>query len=530
MYRLFIILILDLCIFSANFAQNEKGEEMRAVWIATVKNIDFPADKFSTVEEQKKEFIEMLDVFSEIGINAVMLQVRPAADAFYASDIEPWSEWLTGKQGQAPDPYYDPLVFYIEEAHKRNIELHAWINPFRAVATVEYADISEDHISKTKAEWFFEYGIHKYFDPGIPDVREYVINIVGDIVERYDIDGVHFDDYFYPYPEKNGNGYIITIPDSDTYTKFNKDSLFIEDWRRQNMNLFIEGVNKCIKSKKPGLIFGVAPSGVWRNKSQDPEGSDTRGLAHYDYLYADVLTWLKNDWIDYVAPQIYWPIGNRYADYQLLVNWWSEHTYGKHLYIGQAVYQAGEEAKNTSWQNPNELINQLKINRGNYNVYGSIFYKAKSMLNNPLGFCDSLKNNYYSEHVSTPYPEWLPALDTLIVADNDNTENTNHNNVVVIDKDNKLLNPVITKLGKKIMLSWDKDETRKGLKYHVYQLNNTEIEYATEDDIIITTKEHYVFIERKRIPFFRKEYSFVITYIDKSGKEIYTNEEVLLKL
>jgi hypothetical protein len=294
------------------------------------------------------------------------------------------------------------------------------------------------------------------------------------------------------------------------------------------MNLFIKGVNECIKTEKPGMIFGVAPSGVWRNKHQDPEGSDTRGLAHYDYLYADVLTWLKNDWIDYVAPQLYWPVGNKYADYQILVNWWSEHTYGKHLYIGQAVYRANADAESSSWSDPNELVNQLKINRGNYNVYGSIFYKAESMMNNPMGFCDSLKNNYYKVRVNPPFPEWLSEpIDTTIVAD---VNDPHHKVNIDISGDEKSLKPVITKLGKKIMLSWDTNNAIKGLKYRIYQLDDIDFEQATEENIIRTTAEHYIFLERKRIPFLRKEYTIVITCIDRTGKEFYTEESLRVKI
>lgn len=524
--RIIIIFVLIVTTQSFLTAQTESGDEMRAVWIATVKNIDFPSYKFLSVEEQKKEYIEMLDYFSETGINAVMFQVRPAADAFYASEFEPWSEWLTGEQGKAPDPYYDPLKFYIEEAHKRDIEFHAWVNPFRAVATIEFADIAENHITNRKPEWVFTYDIHKYFDPGIPEVREYIINIIGDIVKRYDIDGIHFDDYFYPYPARNERGRIMKIPDKSSFLKYNPDSLSTADWRRQNMNIFIKGVNERIKAEKPWLRFGVAPSGVWRNKSQDPEGSDTRGLAHYDYLYSDVLKWLQNDWIDYVAPQLYWPVGNKYADYATLVNWWGEHTYGKHLYIGQAVYQAQKDAVSSSWRDPNQLIKQLKINRNNPEVLGSIFYKAKSMKENRLGFCDSLKLNYYTEKVSVPSMSWLQTIDTSLVADitPDDT---------IVSKSNDFVKPEnfkVTKLGKKIMLSWDKDETGNVVEYFVYKFRNYDFEDADEDDIFQKTSDNYLIINRKNGRLFKKEYTFVITAVYGLGEESHGTVPVFIKL
>jgi uncharacterized lipoprotein YddW (UPF0748 family) len=527
MKNIFFTAILFFISVLPVISQNEAGEEMRAVWIATVKNIDFPSDKFSSPEVQKEEFKTMLDYFQEIGINAVMFQIRPAADAFYESDIEPWSEWLTGKQGLAPDPYYDPLKFYIDEAHKRNIEFHAWVNPFRAVATIEFADVAEDHISNTKPEWFFVYDIHKYFDPGIPEVRDYVTNIIGDIVTRYDVDGIHFDDYFYPYPTRNERGSIMEIPDFNTFLDYNTDSLSIEDWRRDNMNKFIRSVHDTIKSIKPEVVFGVAPSGVWRNSYQDPEGSNTRGLAHYDELYSDVLKWLKEDWIDYVAPQLYWPVGNKYADYQVLVKWWSEHTYGKHLYIGQAVYQAGEDAADPSWRDPNELIDQLKINRENPTVYGSIFYKAKSMTDNPFGFCDSLKYNYYSKQVSTPGFDF--EYDTLIVADNSSSDDSEQE-LNTTNLDNIILNTVTTELGKKLMISWDKDTTGQIIEYKIYHIDGVELDDLREEDLTERTKDHYIFISRRRFPLFRKKQNYVIAFVDKNGHEYKSKKIVSVKI
>jgi uncharacterized lipoprotein YddW (UPF0748 family) len=527
MIRFYILPFFIFGILHVSIAQNDVGEEMRAVWIATVKNIDFPVNKYSSVEEQKQEFIDMLDYFSEIGINAIIFQVRPAADAFYKSEIEPWSEWLTGKQGKAPDPFYDPLEFYIEEAHKRNIEFHAWINPFRAVATIEFADVAKDHISNTKPEWFFTYDIHKYFNPGIPEVRDYVTDIVGDIVARYDIDGIHFDDYFYPYPARNERGQVMRIPDYNTYIDYNIDSLSIEDWRRQNMNLFIQSVFNTIKSIKAEVVFGVAPSGVWRNKSQDPDGSATRGLAHYDYLYSDVLKWLREGWIDYVAPQLYWPVGNKYADYDVLVKWWSEHTYGKHLYIGQAVYQAGPDAPSQAWRNPNELINQLKINRANPLVYGSIFYKAKSMMENPFGFCDSLKKVYYVEKVSTP--KFEVETDTFIIADNNDSDSL----TIVIDQNNiDSINFVLesTDLGNQLMISWESSNSEHITEYRLYQIEDEKPEnYRLYSDFIQTRKK-YVFIKRKRLSIFRKLQHFTLTFIDSNGVEFSSGKIISVKI
>jgi uncharacterized lipoprotein YddW (UPF0748 family) len=521
--RIPITIVLFLCIV-ISYAQPYDRKEMRAVWIATVKNLDFPSNKLLSVEEQKKEYIKMLDYFSEIGINAIMFQVRPAADAFYASKYELWSEWLTGKQGQAPDPYYDPLEFYIEEAHQRNIEFHAWINPFRAIATIEFADIAENHITNRKPEWFFTYDIHKYFDPGIPEVRDYITDIIVDIVSRYDIDGIHFDDYFYPYPVKDESNRIIKIPDDKTYQTYNPNSLFIDEWRRENLTVFIKGVHDRIKEIKPYIAFGVGPSGIWRNQSQDPEGSDTRGFAHYDYLYSDVLKWLRDDYIDYVAPQLYWAIGNKTADYEVLVKWWSEHTYGKQLYIGQAVYLSNSDATSPGWRDPNQLIRQIKINRGNPNVSGSIFYKAKAMMDNPMGFCDSLKSNYYKIHVGTPDFPWPIIMDTAIVANGHTIENH------ITEMIGFPRSVYLTNLGTKSMLSWDKISSEKMNEYRIYKFSENEEIRLNKDHILKKTKEDFIFIERKRFQLFKKEYTFLVTVVDKLGKETVFGRPIKIRM
>ena len=519
-YILFILTFF-FCVEINISAQTIDRNEMRGVWIATVKNLDYPSSGFLSVKQQKKEFIEMLNYFSEIGINAVFFQVRPAADAFFPSKYEPWSEWLTGKQGKAPEPYYDPLKFMIKECHKRNIQFHAWINPFRAVATIEFADIAKNHITNRKPECFFTYGINKYFDPGIPEVREYITKIIKDIVHRYDIDGIHFDDYFYPYPIKNKNNKIVPIPDFQTFQKYNTGFSTIEDWRRNNLNLFIKDIYDAVKKEKPYVSFGVAPSGVWRNKSKDSEGSNTRGLAHYDYLYSDVLKWLKEGWIDYVAPQLYWPVGNKYADYLTLVNWWSKHTYGRQLYIGQAVYNAGKNAPSVAWRNPDELPEQIRINRKNPLISGSIYYRAKSLISNPLGFSDSLRYHFYTEKVLPPEIPWLQTIDTSILVTNDE---------IKIPDTNKPIKVFTTKLGNKIMISWEDEKNSSDNVYTVYKFKDYGFNYTDENDIIKTTKQKFLILKRKRFPLFRKKYSIVIMTTSNSGKERKGSKTIYIKL
>jgi uncharacterized lipoprotein YddW (UPF0748 family) len=512
------------------YSQHVEAQEMRAVWIATAKNIDYPSNKYLTSEQQQKEFTDILDMYQKIGMNAIMFQIRPAADAFYPSPYEPWSEWLTGNQGKAPDPYYDPLKFMIDETHKRGMEFHAWINPFRAVANIETADIAENHITKTNPEWFFTYGINTYFNPGIPEVRNYVTEVIDYVVRNYDIDGVHFDDYFYPYPVKDENNSIIPVPDNATFGKYGNSYNNIEDWRRNNMNLFIKEVADSIKNIKPYLKFGIAPSGVWRNKSRDPEGSDTRGFEHYDYLYADVVSWLKNGWIDYVAPQIYWNIGYKYADYKTLVEWWNNHTYGRHLYIGQGVYMADTNSTNPAWRNPQELPNQMRINREYSNVKGSIFYKTDSFKKNVMGFNDSLRTEFYAYSATTPVMAWLPPRNII---------KPDTNVVIIAEVDNvKPLAPTdiwVTKMGAWYRLSWvvapkgkEKFED-EAVKFKVYKFSGFTSKYVTDDDLYLETDKNYIMIKKTGF-MFKKEYSFTVTGIDKAGNESKAGKTVYIKL
>jgi uncharacterized lipoprotein YddW (UPF0748 family) len=393
-------LLLLLCL-NATKVQAQSAPEFRGAWVATVTNIDWPSQNNLSPERQRTEFIKMLDVLQSNGINAVIVQVRPAADALYASSYEPWSEWLTGKQGQAPEPFYDPLMFMIEEAHKRNMEFHAWFNPYRAVMRLGYSSIAANHITRQHPEWFVNYGAQKLFNPGLPQVREYIVKIVKDVLERYEIDAIHFDDYFYPYPIGGK-----PFPDESTYRKYGA-GMDKDDWRRSNVDSVIYNVYQLIKTTKPSVKFGISPFGVWRNASDDEEGSNTTaGLTNYDDLYADILLWLENGWIDYVAPQLYWEIGHNRAAFEVLVDWWSKHSYGKHVYIGHGFYRALERNQN-GWKRRKELPEQINLLRQYPEIKGSVFFNANIFYRNPLGWCDSLQNNYYSETVATPSMPWL---------------------------------------------------------------------------------------------------------------------------
>jgi uncharacterized lipoprotein YddW (UPF0748 family) len=394
-------LLFILTFFLTGVAFSQPEYEFRGVWIATVDNIDWPQKGKQTVYSQKAEFIRQLDQHKKNGMNAVVAQVRPAADAFYPSSLEPWSEWLTGVQGRSPSPYYDPLQFMIEETHKRGMEFHAWLNPYRANFNIRSASIVKNHITRVHPEWFLTYGDTKYFDPGNKQAQQHVIKVVKDIVRRYDIDAIHMDDYFYPYRIRGKE-----FPDNVSYKK-SGSKLSKEDWRRSNVDSIIKALNIAIKIEKPYCKFGISPFGVWRNKETDPEGSNTKaGQTNYDDLYADILLWLEEGWIDYVAPQLYWEIGHKLADYEELINWWSQHSYGRHVYIGHGIYRSNE--RNPAWKNPNELPNQLKLVRQTPNVKGSIYFSSTSFDRNPNGWNDSLQNNYYKKPALIPEMDWLP--------------------------------------------------------------------------------------------------------------------------
>lgn len=373
--------------------------EFRAVWVATVENIDWPSKRGLSSDIQKEEFIRLLDMHKRNGMNAVVVQVRPCADAMYPSPYEPWSEWLTGTQGKPPSPYYDPLQFMIEETHKRGMEFHAWCNPYRAVFSIGKSSVSPTHITRLHPEWFVSYGGTLYFDPGNKEAQKYVTEVIRDIVRRYDIDALHFDDYFYPYrvPGKE-------FPDYDSYMK-NGNGLSHEDWRRSNTDSIIVRLGNMIHQEKKNVKFGISPFCVWRNISKDPDGSETQaGVTNYDDLYANIVLWLKNGWIDYVAPQLYLEIGYKRADFPVLLDWWSKHTYGRQCYIGLAIYRGGS---NPAWRDPTQLTRQLRAMRRTAGIDGGIYFSSKSFERNPLGWNDSLRQTFYNYPALIPPMPWI---------------------------------------------------------------------------------------------------------------------------
>ena len=377
--------------------------ELRGVWVTTLLNIDWPSKSGLSTKQQKAEIVELLDHHQAQGINAIFLQVRPAGDAIYQSSVEPWSQWLTGNQGMEPRPFYDPLKFWIEECHKRGMELHAWFNPFRAAVNDNQGLLHHSHIIKREPQWFINYAGRVYFDPGIPQVRDYLVQVIAEVASNYPLDGIHFDDYFYPY-KVNGQEF----QDQESFEQYGKGN-DLADWRRQNVNQFIKTTADTLRQINPHLRFGISPFGVWRNQANDPRGSATRaGHTNYDDLYADVIMWMKEGWIDYLAPQLYWHIGYDLADYQTLLAWWVKHAYGRHIYVGQSAYKVRKDADFSQWRKASELSKHLKLNKDYPEIQGNIYFSSNSLINNTLGLSDTLKRYHYGAPAIVPPMNYKP--------------------------------------------------------------------------------------------------------------------------
>ncbi len=377
---------------------NQSSRPFRAVWLSTVANIDWPTEEArGNTRLQQQQMRDLLDKIKELNFNTIIFQVRPTADALYPSPYEPWSHWLTGKQGQDNDIPYDPLQFVLDEAHRRQLDVHVWINPYRVnIKQMSISELDSTHIFHRHPEMFWKYDRQWYFEPGLDETRQWLCKVVADIVTRYDIDGIHMDDYFYPYPDRKND-----LPDSTCFRLHPRGFDDIQDWRRNNVNLAICELHDLIKGLKPNVQFGISPFGIWRNEANDPQGSKTNGLQNYDDLYADVLLWMEEGWIDYVVPQLYWHIGSRAADHETLSYWWAEHCYNTKLYIGMAPYQLldpkmmsrqeWKKKKNTAWAIPNEICRQMHLHEKIPQIEGEVFFSTSHLLKNPVGVCDSLK-------------------------------------------------------------------------------------------------------------------------------------------
>jgi len=369
--------------------------EFRGVWVATVANIDWPSKKGLSTEEQKAELVEILDTCVETGLNAVVFQVRPECDALYASDLEPWSEWLTGVQGQAPDPYYDPLEFAVSEAHARGLQFHAWFNPYRA-KTKQAGECAETHVSKTRPDLVRDYAGYLWLDPGEPEVMDHSTRVIMDVVRRYDIDGVHFDDYFYPYPDDTD------FPDDASYERYRGGGGTLEraDWRRRNVDNFVRRVYRAIKDEKPRVMFGLSPFGIWR--PGNPEG--IQGFDAYNSLYADSKYWLNQGWVDYYTPQLYWPINQKAQSFTALLDWWvKENLRQRHLWPGLGTYRI-------RGSNPNpvqEYLDQVTERRSRPGYPGHVHFSMKYFVADTDGVATAFSEGPYRTPAVIPPTVWL---------------------------------------------------------------------------------------------------------------------------
>lgn len=382
-------------------AQNPK-REFRGVWVATVTNIDFPNRKGQSPTDLESDWRELVSFYEERNFNAIIAQIRPVSDAFYSSKLAPWSRFLTGQQGQNKDGF-DPLEMMIKETKKKGLEFHAWLNPYRATMTLDTTNLAKTHPLSQHPEWAIQYGNKWYLNPGLPEVRNYITEIIEEILINYDIDAIHFDDYFYPYKIAG-----LNFPDSLDFAKSGFGFFNVEDWRRHNVDVLIEQISKKIKAIAPHVKFGISPFGVWRNQDRDPvNGSETRaGQTSYDDLYADVIKWMDEGWIDYLVPQLYWHIGYPPADYEKLINWWNDRGYERHIYIGQGAYKIGDNPEK-AWYSRDEMPKQIRLSREQSNILGNIYFSSKSLRRNPLGITDSLANNYYQNKALIPQMNYL---------------------------------------------------------------------------------------------------------------------------
>jgi uncharacterized lipoprotein YddW (UPF0748 family) len=377
------------------------AREFRGAWITEVAaNPDWPSQPGLSVAQQKAELISLLDRAQRLHLNAIFFQVRPACDAFYASPIEPWSDRITGVMGKAPEPFYDPLAFAIAEAHKRGLELHAWFNPFRAAHPSTKSPPAPNHITKTHPELVRHYADQVWLDPGEPEAQARTLAVVLDVVKRYDVDGIVFDDYFYPYPIKNADGRELDFPDDASWQKYGlKTGLTREDWRRKNVNQLVQNVSQQIKAAKPWVQFGISPFGIWR--PQNPH--QIKGLDAYAAIFADARLWLASGWVDFLAPQLYWAVADRDHSFPVLFNWWrAQNPKGRHVYAALDDATVGEKFP------VDEITRQIQTVRAQTSVGGEIHYHLRSLAENPaLAAAMQLQ---YAQPALVPASTWMDSL------------------------------------------------------------------------------------------------------------------------
>ena len=487
-----LILLLALFLATGVGAQIQQQSpypkrEFRGAWIQAV-NGQF---RGIPTEKLKQTLIDQLNSLQGAGINAIIFQVRPEADALYASQLEPWSRFLTGVQGQAPSPYWDPMQFMIDECHKRGMEFHAWINPYRVKTSLK-SELSANHLYNIHPEWFVTYNNQLFFDPALPESRRHICMVVADIVSRYDVDAIHMDDYFYPYPAKG-----MDFPDDASFARYGGGFTNRADWRRSNVNILIQKIHETIRGLKPWVKFGISPFGIYRNEKNDPLGSKTNGLQNYDDLYADVLLWARNGWVDYNIPQIYWQIGHPAADYETLVKWWAKNTENRPLFIGQSVMNTIQNAdpKNPSM---NQLPRKMALERAYQTIGGSCQWPASAVVENAGKYRDALVQEYHK------YPALVPAFDFM--------DDKAPGKVRKVKK-------VWTEDG--YMLFWTapkaKDEMDRAVQYVVYRFDDKEkVNIDDASHIVAVTRNNFYKLPYKDG---KNKYRYVVTALDRLHNE-----------
>lgn len=483
MRRLTTLFMLAIALMAS--AQSKR--EFRGAWIQCVNG------QFQGMSTQKMQstLSYQLDELQKDGCNAIIFQVRPECDALYESRMEPWSRFLTGTQGKAPSPYWDPLKWMIEQCHKRGMELHAWINPYRA-KTKTTTQLASNHIAIRHPERVFSYDGQFIMNPAMEENRKYICNVVGDILRRYDVDGLHIDDYFYPYPAAGQ-----TIPDAQQFRTMSNGIKDLGDWRRYNVNLFIRQLHDTIANVKPWVKFGVSPFGIYRNRKSSPIGSNTNGLQNYDDLYADVLLWINNGWIDYCVPQIYWQIGHPAADYEELIGWWSRYAGGRPLFIGEDVERTVKYT-DPSNVNSHQLSAKMNLHQQHRNVQGTVLWYAKAAVDNVGNYGTLLRTNYWRTPALQPL---MPFIDGKA------------------PKKPRKVKPVWTEDG--YILFWTapkgkgwKDEAVKYVVYRIAKGERFDI-YNPNNIVAITTDTYY------KLPYHNgsEKYTYAVTALDRMQNE-----------
>lgn len=504
--RLPVLLSLILISFCV-LAQAPK-RELRGAWVATYANIDWP-NRSQPPALQRAAFISIVDHHKATGMNALFIQIRSQCDAMYPSAIDPWSADLTGTQGKAPvdvsivdgsTTVWDPLQFMIDECHKRGIEFHAWINPYRAVANYNQINsFAATHVAKQHPEWLLSQGTLRVLDPGLPAVRNYITSVIVDIVGRYDLDGIHFDDYFYPPAAGAG---VTPYNDDATFAADPRGFTVRGDWRRDNVNILIRSLNDTIKDIKPWVKFGVSPTGIYRNSTNPAIGTPTSGLEHYTTLYADSRRWIQEGWVDYIAPQVYWYMGQPGANYSVIVPWWNNNAYGRHIYIGMAGYKVNDALYGANWAIPTMIPNEVRLNRSHSNVYGQSIYNTSSLRSSSkLGFRDSLRLNFYKKPALLPAMPWrddmAPEPPTLLAGTQYGSDS--------------------------VVLHWTKpadafNELDKAKRFVIYRSDNPVIDITRAENIVAITATVVATFKDTSLPGAAPQY-YTVTSLDRFHNE-----------